>query len=81
MPHIHRDVLKKELEQLVQLGALSRVGASECASPTLVTPKKDGRVRWISDLRALNKVRKVERKLLILAQVGRVPHLSNGKDI
>jgi hypothetical protein len=45
VPHIHRDVLKKELEHLVQLGALSRVGASEWASPTLVTPKKDVRVR------------------------------------
>jgi len=55
VPKIHEAAYKKELFHLVKLGVLAYQGPSDWASPSFIIPKKDGRVRWISDLRALNK--------------------------
>jgi hypothetical protein len=52
---IHLETFKKELIHLCELVVLQPQGANKWSS-TVITPKKDGRVHWVSDLRELNKV-------------------------
>ena len=46
---------KKDLDRLESIGVLRKVNRSEWAAPAFIIPKKDGRVRFISDFRKLNK--------------------------
>jgi hypothetical protein len=61
---------KKELDHLVRIGVLAAQQKSEWASPSFIIPKKDGRVRWISNLPQLNKViRRKQYPLLIMTDI------------
>ena len=55
IPKIHEETLKKEVRRLECIGVLRRVNHSEWAAPTFIIPKKDGKVRFVSDSRELNK--------------------------
>ena len=47
-------IAKKEVADLVDIGVLVKNVHSAWASPSFFRPKKDGRVRFVSDLRRLN---------------------------
>jgi hypothetical protein len=56
-----------ELNHLVQINVLASQQESEWASPwSFITPKKDGRVRWISNLHELNKVIQCKQYLVTI---------------
>ncbi len=58
VPEIHLKTFKKKFDHLVGLGVLAPQQESEWASSSFAIPKKDNRVRWISDSCQLNKVRR-----------------------
>jgi len=63
VPHIHMETLKKEIYRLVEAGVLEEVDplrAPAWCAPTFIIPKKDNRVRVITDYRELNK--RIKRK-------------------
>ena len=55
VPKVNEELFKKELNHLCKIGVLEYAGASEWAAPTMGIAKKDGRIRIVSDFRALNK--------------------------
>ncbi len=56
VPMVHMATFKKELDHLVEIGVLSLVQDTEWGVPTFITPKKYGRVQWVSNMSELNKV-------------------------
>jgi hypothetical protein len=55
VPKIHKDTIIKEVERLCKLGVLERQPASEWALPSLIIPKKDRTVCFLSNFWEINK--------------------------
>ena len=61
VPHYHKETIKTEVKRLVEIGVLKPIQESEWAFPSFIIPKKSkdpnkpGTVRFLSDLRELNK--------------------------
>jgi hypothetical protein len=49
VPHQQQEMFKKELQRPVAIGVLEKCGRADWVSGTFCVPKKDGRVRWVSD--------------------------------
>jgi hypothetical protein len=55
---------------LCEIGVLRPQGATKSSSPTFVTPPKNGRTHWVTDLRELDKVvRRQEHPLPIIQDI------------
>ena len=76
MPHLYKETFHKELLRLVDIGVLEVIQESEWGSPTFIIPKKDNRVRFISDFRRLNA--KIKRKPYPLPRIGDILHNLEG---
>ena len=67
IPFQRESLFKNELQNIVANGVLEPCGQSAWAAPTFVVPKKDNRVKWVSDFRELNKL--IKRKLFLMAKI------------
>jgi len=72
VPHSQLPVFKEELDRLEEIGVLEKTGRAEWIAGTFIKPKKDGRVRWLSDFRALNKA--LRRKVYPLPRIQDILH-------
>ena len=66
----HLTVFKDELQRLLQIGVIEKATWSEWIAGTFIVPKKDGRVRWITDFRGLNK--SLQRKVYPLRKISEI---------
>ena len=60
---VYEETLETEINRLVNIGVLKRKNNSEWAAPTLIIPKKNGTICFVSDFRELNKIQDLPLKL------------------
>lgn len=60
-------VFKQQIYRIVDIGLFTKVKMPEWSSPTFCIPKKDGRIRIITDYRKLNRT--VKRKTVPLPNI------------
>ena len=70
VPTSHLTVFKAELQRLLEIGVIEKAARSEWIAGTFIVPKKDGRVRWITDFRGLNK--SLQRKVYPLCKISEI---------
>ncbi|CAJ1961137.1 unnamed protein product [Cylindrotheca closterium] len=76
VPKSHEAVFKKTIDEMVQWGILEKCGPMDYLSPTFIVPKKDGRVRFVSDFWQLNKM--IKRKVWLLPRIQDILKKRNG---
>ena len=67
IPKIHKESLETEVKRLIKIGLLKRKYNSDWASPFFIIPKKNGKVRIISDFRKVNE--KIKRKPFLISNI------------
>ena len=59
-PKVYEETLKTEVNRLVNISVFKLKNTSEWTAPTFIIPKKNGTLRFISDLKEVNK--RIKRK-------------------
>ena len=67
IPKAYETVLCLEVERLCKMGVLKKVNFSDWVAPTFIISKKDNTVRFITNLREINK--RIKRKLYPLTKI------------
>ena len=55
VPRINKEIFRKELKGLVEIGVLTPVQKIQYATPVFIIPNKEGTVRFIMEYRRLNQ--------------------------